>query len=333
MPDPQDGTDLASKLEAAEKTNRELRKKIDELEAKATELQRCIEAKTDSDASKGELEEKFNKQTLELKFINDQLAQEVAWRNQAEESLREHTRQLEDVNEELENYTYVVSHDLKEPLRSIGSFSQFIYEDYSECLDDTGKDYLRRIVAATERMNRLIDDLLKLSRIGRKDTEYDEVDLNQVLGEVKLDLTQLIKSRNAIIEVAGGTLPAIVCQRTWIGEVFRNLIGNSLKYNQSRQPYLSIGCREGDTEYVLWVKDNGVGIESKYLDRVFRLFERLDEGEADKGTGAGLAIVKSIIEQHGGKVWAESEGRDKGTTMKFTLPKRRPSKANDAAGP
>jgi PAS domain S-box-containing protein len=237
----------------------------------------------------------------------------------AKEALIKSKEDLEAVNKELENYTYVVSHDLKEPLRSIEGFSQFLTEDFGDKLGDTGKEYLDRIVKASGRMSNLITDLLTLSRIGRKDIEFHMVDLNNMMKGIEVDLAEMLKRSNGRIEYK--KLPTILCQPTWMTEVFRNLIENGLKFNKSQVPTVTITSREKSGEYELSVSDNGIGIEPKYFERIFKLFERLHSRKEYEGSGAGLAITKSIILNHKGKIWVGTSEPGKGTTFKFTLPK------------
>jgi PAS domain S-box-containing protein len=237
----------------------------------------------------------------------------------AKEALIKSKEELEAVNRELENYTYVVSHDLKEPLRSIEGFSQFLNEDYSDKLGDTGKEYLNRIVKASGRMSNLITDLLTLSRIGHKDVEFHEVNLNIMVKGIEGDLAETIKQGSG--RIVYPALPTVLCQPTWMAEVFRNLISNGLKFNKSPAPTVTLSFEEKAKEYEFSVSDNGIGIEPKYFERIFKLFERLHSRKEYEGSGAGLAIVKSIILNHKGRIWVASSEPGKGTTFKFTLPK------------
>jgi PAS domain S-box-containing protein len=223
-------------------------------------------------------------------------------------------------NVDLENYTYVVSHDLKAPLRAIRSFSTFIIEDFSEKLDDTGKDYFQRIVDASSRMDTLIENLLLLSRVGRKFMEVETVDLNQLLEEIVADLTPSIQKSNG--KIVFHNLPKVSIPRTWMKQIFMNLIDNGLKFNKSKTPTVEVTCEETEPELLFKVSDNGIGVEEKYFDRLFNLFERLHTQEEYSGTGAGLAICKKIIQQFGGRIWIESQV-SKGSTFFFTLSKKK----------
>lgn len=236
-------------------------------------------------------------------------------------NLRKSRKELEKVKNELEDFVYTVSHDLKEPLRSIASFSHFIAEDYHDKLDDEGRDYLSRIVKSSARMRELIDDLLTLSRVGRMQAPYKTVQSTEIIEEVLTSLHQAINEKKAEIKVQE-SLPVIHCDRTFMSEVFLNLLSNALKFCDKDHPIVEIGCDELPTEYRFYVKDNGIGIEERYHEKVFEVFERLNRREEYEGTGAGLTIVKKVIEEHHGRVWLESKV-GQGTTFYFTLPKEK----------
>ena len=240
--------------------------------------------------------------------------------NMLQKELEKANKLLGQSNVDLENYTYVVSHDLKAPLRAIRSFSAFILEDYNEKLDDTGKDYFQRIIDASTRMDTLIENLLLLSRVGRKFMEVETVDLNKLLEEIVADLEPTLKKSNGTIVFHN--LPKVTIPRTWMKQLFMNLIDNGLKFNKSKMPTVEVTCEERDTELLFKVSDNGIGIEEKYFDRLFTLFERLHTQEEYPGTGAGLAICKKIVQQFGGRIWIESQV-GKGTTFFFTLAKNK----------
>ena len=233
--------------------------------------------------------------------------------------LQETNRLLKQSNADLENYTYVVSHDLKAPLRAIRSFSAFLLEDYSGKIDERGQDYLNRVAKAAENMNALIDDLLLLSRVGRKFTKVERVDLNDLLEEVISDLKPMIEKRNS--EVVVNELPAIPVQRTWIKQLFMNLVDNGLKFNKSETPRVEVKCSTRAKDHLFSVRDNGIGMKQQYHRRVFNLFERLNGKEEYEGTGAGLAICKKVVENFGGRIWVESTPGN-GSTFFFTIPRR-----------
>jgi light-regulated signal transduction histidine kinase (bacteriophytochrome) len=260
-----------------------------------------------------------------LEDSNRSLEKRLSEINVLHKELEKTNQLLGQSNVDLENYTYVVSHDLKAPLRAMRSFSAFLLEDYSEKLDKKGQDYLQRIADASSHMDTLIENLLLLSRVGRKFMEVEVVDLNQLLEEIVEDLEPSIQKSNG--KVVFQNLPAVSIQRTWMKELFMNLINNGLKFNKSKTPRVEVTYEERESGLLFKVRDNGIGIEEKYFDRVFTLFERLHTQEEYEGTGAGLAICKKIVQQFGGRIWIESQ-ISRGSTFFFTLPKKK----NPASG-
>jgi PAS domain S-box-containing protein len=245
---------------------------------------------------------------------------DITERKRAQLAIDAAMHQLEQSNKELESYTYVVSHDLKAPLRTIRSFGSFILEDYAQRLDETGKDYLNRMINAASHMDTLIEDLLVLSRVGRKYTEFEQTDLNKILEEIQLDLEMTIKEHNTTIVV--DKLPVLLVQRVWMKQLFMNLISNALKFNESKTPKIEVLYQENENEHLFKVRDNGIGIEEKYQTIIFDLFERAPTEKKYEGTGAGLSICKKIVEQLGGKIWVESTP-GKGSTFMFNIPKEK----------
>ena len=220
-------------------------------------------------------------------------------------------------NAELENFAHIASHDLKEPLRAISNHSSFLLEDYEDRLGADGVKRLHRLQALTARMEKLISDLLYFSRLGQNDLSIRETDFNEVIADIRDTLEDTLEDRNARIEVPQ-SLPVVVCDSVRVTELFRNLITNAIKYNDSEPKRVEIGVREGDPQ-VFYVRDNGIGIDEKFREDAFRLFKRLHSQKLyGEGTGAGLTFVKKIVEQHGGKIWIEpAEGG--GTVFCFTL--------------
>lgn len=241
---------------------------------------------------------------------NDEIGELAASFNIMRDSLKKTQQGLRD-------YTYVVSHDLKEPLRSLRFFSKFIIEK-NDTLDAETKDALERINKAGNRMSELVNDLLKLSRIGRHDTELTKTDLNDIIKEVQADLTGLIQNKQAKIHVK--KLPVIVCNKTLMTELFKNLISNAIKFNESNMPSVKIWSEKTEGGYLFHVSDNGIGIDNKYLEKIFGIFAQLNPREKYGGTGAGLTISRKIVEEHGGSIYAESDGPEKGSTFSFTIP-------------
>jgi len=246
------------------------------------------------------------------------ILRDITNRKMYEKKIEETIEQLKSTNQELDDYTYVISHDLKAPLRTIMSFSNFLIEDYSNKLDDTGKEYLERMVNSSNRMAEMIDELLLISRVGRKDTNEQLVNLNELVDEIVLDMNTLIEEKKG--EIIRGFLPVIVIQKVWFRQILSNLINNGLKFNESDKPTIWIDCEVHPEHYLFSVKDNGIGIEEKYQEKIFKIFQRLHPQDKYPGSGAGLTICKKIVEHFGGKIWVESKP-GKGSTFYFTHPK------------
>jgi signal transduction histidine kinase len=233
-------------------------------------------------------------------------------------------------NAELEAFTYSVSHDLKEPLRTIEAFSQFLLEDYQVNLDDQGRDYLQKLASASARMKHLIEDLLALSRIGRRDVATSTVDVGRIIAGVVEGMRATIDERGAELRVEPD-LPGVRADVARIQQIFGNLIANGIKFNRSEHPSIEIGVRaQGGDTATFFVRDNGIGIEPAYHERIFGIFQRLHRREEFDGTGAGLAIVKRAVESLGGTVEVESDGAA-GTTFVVTLPTTESRQADERA--
>lgn len=241
------------------------------------------------------------------------IVRDITDRKKTEQKLREKIREMDD-------FIHVVSHDLKEPLRGIEAFAGFLAEDYAHLLDEEGRRYVHFLQSSAVRMKDLIHDLLTLASISRKAPTWQQVDLNEILLRVEQDLEYTIRQKQARVE-RPTPLPTVLCDPTQIGEVFKNLLSNAVKFNTSSAPEVKIDLKEEGRSYLFSVKDNGIGIDPRYQEQIFGLFERLHPQEEFEGTGAGLAICKKIIESYGGKIWVESE-LGEGSTFFFTLPKR-----------
>ncbi len=240
----------------------------------------------------------------------------------AEENLRVLNEQLTTSNKELEQFAYVASHDLQEPLRMVSSFMQLLDKKYKDKLDDTAKQYINFAVDGAERMKTLILDLLSFSRIGTEKQINDTVDLNKIIDEVKLNLAASITESNA--KIKAGTFPVIQANKIQMLQVFQNLISNAIKYRSERTPEIEIGYNDESTYYIFYVKDNGIGIDSNYFEKIFIIFQRLHSKTAYPGTGVGLSICKKIVEKHGGKFTVESEP-GAGSIFNFSIPKKQKS--------
>jgi len=245
---------------------------------------------------------------------------DVTEKRRLEQSLQEKTKRLEDKNRQLEEFTHVVSHDLKEPLRTMAAFSQYLLEDYAEKLDDDARDYLNRINRSSLRMRNLIDDLLRLSSIGTRQETLEKVYLSEVFEQIKEDMKSRLEDVSLQLPK---TMPIIIANRTRMVELFGNLISNAIKYNDKPEKRVEVGWTQQGEFYRFFVRDNGIGIEEPYLEKVFELFERLNpRGDDYESTGAGLAICKRIVEEYGGRIWVESKVGE-GSTFYFTLPNPR----------
>jgi len=246
------------------------------------------------------------------------------------ESLERRADELARSNRELEDFTYVVCHDLKEPLRGIDAFSTFLAEDYADKLDEQGQKFVGVLRDSAMRMNALIEDLLMLSRIGRTGQTYAPISVQSLLEDIRQDLAFTLEQKKVDLRIQAG-LPTITCQPMRLKQVFENLISNAIKFNDKPQPVVEIACHEDDETYTLSVRDNGIGIDEKYCEKIFQIFQRLGRREDYEGTGAGLTICKRIVEAHGGKIWLESKVGH-GSTFLFTIPKevRRPQRAKEA---
>jgi signal transduction histidine kinase len=240
-------------------------------------------------------------------------------RQQLTAQLQRHTEELELKNGELDAFAYSISHDLKEPVRSVTMFSGFLLEDYAERLDATGREYLERIRNAGSMMGRMIDDVLTLAQVTRQTAPPVRVAVRPVIDEVLERLRGAIDAKGGRVDVAPD-LPDVRADAARIGQVFGNLISNGLKFNDGDGPLVQVGSAGvQDGIATFFVRDNGIGIAPEYHDRAFGLFQRLNARERYEGTGAGLSIVKRVVEHYGGQIGVESEA-GRGTTFNFTLP-------------
>ncbi|MEO5945061.1 MAG: PAS domain S-box protein [Ferruginibacter sp.] len=232
--------------------------------------------------------------------------------------LNEHVKDLATSNKELEQFAYVASHDLQEPLRMVTSFLTQIEKKYTGLIDAKGKKYIHFAMDGAKRMRQIILDLLEFSRVGQTDDKIESVNLNELVKETLLLLRRQVEEKNAVIKVK--KLPVVKTLKSPLRQVFQNLISNSLLYNDGIKPEITIGVIETDHFWQLSVTDNGIGIDAEYFDKIFTIFQRLHNKDDYSGTGIGLAISKKIIEGMGGKIWVESK-EGKGSTFYFTLPK------------
>lgn len=240
------------------------------------------------------------------------LKSEIAGRKRAEEALAQRVA-------ELDAFTCSVSHDLKEPLRAIEAFSRFLLEDYGDRLDEQGREYLVRLGNASVRMRRLIEQLLALSRAAHQLSRPKRVDVGRLVREIVEGMQPAFDAKRASVMVED-ELPGVLADSPRVEQLFANLIGNALKFNESERPFVKVGARGAeDGMATFYVQDNGIGIDPQYHERIFGMFQRLHPREDYEGTGAGLAIVKRVVEAVGGRIWVQSEV-GAGATFLFTLP-------------
>ena len=260
-----------------------------------------------------------------LGSIGDAIAQGVE-RRRAELALAEHARELARSNADLEQFAYVASHDLQEPLRMVSSYVQLLERRYRDRLDDDARDFIGFAVEGVTRMRSLIDDLLAYSRIGTRGREPAPVALGRILDLAEKNLERAIVESGAAI--TRDDLPEVYADENQLLQVLQNLIGNAIKFRRDDPPRIHVGARRDGADWVISVRDNGIGIEPQYFDRIFVIFQRLNPREHYPGTGIGLAIAKKVIERHGGRIWVDSQPGE-GSTISFSLPitprSRRPS--------
>ena len=263
-----------------------------------------------------------------LEQKNRELQDQIAERLRAEEDVRrlnaelelrvhERTEELSRTNEELRQFAYVASHDLQEPLRTVGSYAQLLGKRYKGKLGPDADEFIGYMVGGVNRMHTLLNDMLAFSRVTQNQNKpFAEANLDGVLKTALMNLELTIRESGA--EVAASALPVVLCDETQIGQVFQNLIGNAIKYKGVDPPIIDVSSEQRGEDWVISVKDNGIGIDPQYHERIFGIFKRL-HGRELPGTGMGLAICKRIVERHGGRIWVESE-HGQGSTFRFTLP-------------
>ncbi len=246
------------------------------------------------------------------------ISHDVTQRRQLEEELKETVKELSHSNEELQQFAYVASHDLQEPLRTITSFTQLIERRYKDKLDSDADEFIEYIVEAAKRMQTLINDLLNYSRVATMKKEFEIIDLEEVIVSVLNNLNTAIYENDA--EVTCEDLPKIMAEPGQMIQLFQNLIGNAIKFRKPEvPPKIGIKAHKNKNECIFSVQDNGIGMEPQYAKRIFTIFQRLHTKEEYEGTGIGLAISKRVVEIHGGRIWVESEP-GKGSTFYFTIP-------------
>lgn len=287
----------------------------------------------------GALAASFNGMAADLKESYEELTDEIATRRKAEEEVREHRDKLEEKvrertaeleeamedlsrsNAELEQFAYVASHDLQEPLRMVASYTELIKQKYRGRMGDEADEFIDYAVDGAVRMQQLINDLLTYSRVGSHGTAFEPVDMNEVYRKTVLNLKASIDEKNAI--VTRGDLPVIQADAAQMTQLLQNLIANAIKFNKETLPRVEVTGTRKENDWLFAVEDNGIGVEPRYAERIFRIFHRLHGHGKYKGTGIGLALCQRIVERHGGRIWVESDpARRQGSTFYFTIPER-----------
>jgi len=264
------------------------------------------------------LELRVEQRTRQLSHSNECLKEEIDERKQAEEVSQKLMANLERSNKELEQFAYVASHDLQEPLRLVSAYTQLLLQRYRDKLDAEAEPIAKFITEGVTRMQRLIQDLLSYSRVSHQTKTLSFVDAELALEAALRNLSIVIREQQAV--VTHDPLPSLLCDPTKLGQLFQNLISNGLKFRGEESPRIHVGVRKTEDEkaWLFSVSDNGIGIEQDYFDRIFVIFQRLHTRSKYPGTGIGLAICKRIVEQHDGKIWVKS-AKNKGCTFYFTI--------------
>ena len=265
----------------------------------------------------GELEQRVQERTRDLKTSNELLEMEIAERKRAESILAQQSTELARSNSELEQFAYIASHDLQEPLRMVGSYVQLLERNYKNLFDAKGEEYIAYAVDGAKRMQLLISDLLAYSRVGTQGNEFALSDCAGVVGLAIKNLQKAIQESGATITCE--PLPTVRADRMQLLQLFQNLLANAIKFRAEQPPEIHITAKHTDGFWQFTVKDNGIGIEPRHFERIFLIFQRLHSRRHYPGTGMGLAICKKIVDRHGGTIWPVSES-GMGTTFFFTLP-------------
>jgi light-regulated signal transduction histidine kinase (bacteriophytochrome) len=270
---------------------------IDELQSYSEQLERKVEERT---AALRESEQRYRELNAEL-----------------EQRVRDRTAQLEVANQELEAFSYSVSHDLRAPLRAMDGFSKALEEDYAEQIDDKGRRYLTRIRTASQHMGQLIDDLLEMSHLSRSEMRHEKVDLSGLARQIAAELKEQYPEREVEFEVADGLV--VTGDPRLLRVALSNLLGNAWKYTGKQpQPLIRLGKTEHEGQCTYFVRDNGAGFDMAYADKLFGVFQRLHGANEFPGNGIGLATVQRIVNRHGGQIWAEA-AVNQGATFYFSL--------------
>ncbi len=267
--------------------------------------------------AKDDLEIQVTQRTEELRDANVHLAVQLDERRRAEQQLNHYTEELTRSNAELEQFAYVASHDLQEPLRMVASFTQLLAKRYRGKLDQDADEFIGFAVDGATRMQRLINDLLAYSRVGTRGNAFKPEDSNAIFRQARDNLAKAIEDSGAVI--FQDSLPTVQGDEVQLIQLFQNLMANAIKFRGTESPQIQVSAEHKGPEWVFAIKDNGIGIAPEHHERVFSIFQRLHQRSEYPGTGIGLAICKKIVERHGGRIWVESQV-GKGSTFYFTIP-------------
>ncbi|MBN2137740.1 MAG: HAMP domain-containing protein [Sedimentisphaerales bacterium] len=299
---------------AAKQANDEVGFLIDAFNEMLEQIQKrdweLVEAKT-------QLETRVEQRTEELSSANAKLESQIEVRKKIETKQRSILSKLESANKDLKDFAYIVSHDLKAPLRGIKTLTDWICADYADKINEDGREQLSLLSNRVDRMHNLIEGILEYSRVGRVREKMAQIDLNRLVPEI-IDL--IAPPQNISITVED-ELPVINCEPTRISQIFQNLLSNAVKYMDKPQGRITIGCVAQENMWQFSVADNGPGIEKRHFEKVFQMFQTLSPRDAFESTGVGLTVIKKIIEMYGGTIWIVSEP-GQGSTFLFTLPKK-----------
>ena len=266
---------------------------------------------------KEELEVLVEKRTEEIRDANARLSVELDERRRAELKLAQYAQDLARSNAELEQFAYVASHDLQEPLRMVASFTQLLAKRYRGRLDQDADEFIGFAVDGANRMQQLINDLLAYSRVGTRGKSPAPTDLNEVLGHAEANLNEAIKESGAV--VTHEPLPIVDVDQVQFTQLFQNLLANAIKFRRRETPRIHVSAQVEGGDWLLAVQDNGIGIAPEHKERIFDVFQRLHSRTEYPGTGIGLALCKKIVERHGGRIWVESTP-GQGSTFYFNIP-------------
>jgi len=255
-----------------------------------------------------------------LNAMAEQLHRDIMQRQHAQARLQQYAQELTRSNADLEQFAYVASHDLQEPLRAVVGFLQLLQQNYQGRLEARADEFIRHAVEGSIRMQMLIDGLLAYARVGPQDASLTPTDCTALQQQALANLKVALEESSAV--VTHDPLPIVLADATQLLQVFQNLLGNALKFHTAAPPIVHISAERQEDAWVFTVRDNGIGIEAQYVERIFAVFQRLHTRREYPGTGIGLALCKKMVERHGGRIWVESE-LGKGAMFAFTLPDRR----------